>query len=436
MAEGDTRRWSLRNPGAEISNNNVPTAMLVQWAQRGIIKPGYTVSADGETWLPAETLPELEMEWYIIAPGHAPYGPVTKTAAEHFVQGGHFPGDSLITQDPGEQPISMELPLPIEPPKADAHLQELEDAKKRLFLLEKELRLKDKRIDELRQEMEASQPELNVEGLPSIQTLSAELDVERAELARAKATAQEAAEAAAERERALRQRIHTLEAALEVAQSAAQTTETPPNDALYAVLAREAELLRQSQDEEERFIAQLRELAHLRMVQLSERLLEIRRLAGDNPEQMIHNAMRRASLPTPTYTATATTQRREAERLAELERALKESRDRETELQRQLVAQEGRETQLRAQIGLAERRTRETLDLDTKLHETAKALAREQAAREEEHRENAHIQEQLLRRIEELERLTTQTPGAPYYPSEPVEEAPRPRASFGWLRKH
>ncbi len=434
MADGDTRRWALRNPGAEISNNNVPTAMLVQWAQRGIIKPGYTLSADGETWLPAETLPELEMVWYVIAPGHAPYGPITKSAAELFVKGGHFPEDALITQDPGEQPISMELPLPIEPPKMDAQAQELEETKKRLALLEKELRLKDKRIDELRQEMEASQSELNVEGLPDVRTLTEELTVERNELARAKATALEAAEAAAERERELRQRIHTLEAALEVAQRAQTEPSIAPSDAVYAVLAREAELLHQSQNEEERLIAQLRELAHMRLVQLSERLLEIRRLAGDNPEQMIHNAMRRASLPATSYIPA--TQSVPNQREVELEQALKASRERETELQRQLVVQEGRETQLRSQIGLAERRTRESLDLDEKLQETAKALAREQAAREEEHRENAHIQEQLLRRIEELERLTAAPGVPPYPPVEPIEELPRTRSTFGWLKKH
>ena len=126
MAEADTRRWSLRSPGAEISNHNIPTAMLVQWARQGIIKPGYTLSSDGETWVPAETLPELGMAWYILAPGHPPYGPVTHEAAERFVAEGHFPADALLSQDPGEQPASTELPLPIETPQ-DAHVQELEE---------------------------------------------------------------------------------------------------------------------------------------------------------------------------------------------------------------------------------------------------------------------------------------------------------------------
>ncbi len=437
MADGDTRRWSLRDPGAEISNNNIPTAMLVQWAARGIIKPGYAISADGETWLPAESLPELEMTWYIIAPGRAPYGPVTRGAAETFVREGHFPSDALISQDPGEEPISMELPLAEEEPVAHPLQAALEEAQQRITLLEKELRLKDKRIDELREHSLAQQDELNVEGIPDVATLTAELAETQEAYQRVRASAQEAAEAAAERERALRQRIHTLEGALEVAQHAPTESATPPNEALFAILSREAELLRQSQDEEERFIAQIRELAHMRLVQLSERLLEIRRLAGDDPEQMVNHAMRRASLPMTAYAPAPVPQRQESERrIKELEQLLTEARERETVLQRQLVAQEGRETQLRADIGRAERRSLESLDLDEKLRETAQALERERSAREEEHRENAHIQEQLLRRIEELERLTSSNPAPAPYPTEVLEEPSRTRATFGWLRKH
>ncbi len=438
MVEGDTRRWSLRNPSAEISNNNIPTAMLVQWASRGIIKPGYAISADGETWLPAESLPELEMIWYIIAPGRTTYGPVTRQAAEHFIQEGHFPADALISLDPGEEPLSMELPLAVEETAQDRFQQALEEAEHRIALLEKELRLKDKRIDELRLAAEApQQDELNVEGLPSIGTLTEELTALQSDYDRQRAHAQEAAEAAAERERALRQRIHTLEAALEVAQSAQPTSAEPPSEALFAVLSREAEILRQSQDEEERFMAQIRELAHMRLVQLSERLLEIRRIAGEDPEQMVANAMRRSAIPMSTYTHATPSQRQQSEsRISELEKALAEAREREVALQRQLVVQEGRETQLRADIGRAERRSLESLDLDEKLRETAQALERERSAREEEHRENAHIQEQLLRRIEELERLTAGTPPPmPNYPPEVLEDN-RGRSSFGWLRKH
>lgn len=433
MADGDTRRWSLRNPGAEISNNNIPTSMLLQWAERGIIKPGYTLSADGETWIPAEALPELGMSWYIIAAGRNPYGPITRAAAERFIADGHFPSDALITEDPGEEPISMELPLPIELPP-DTHLQELEETRKRLVLLEKELRLKDRRIDELRQEAEARQAELNVDGIPDLKTLTGELEGLKLEYNHLKISSEEAAEAAAARERELRQRIHSLETALETAQNAIPESTTPPDELLFHILSQEAELLRQSQNEEERFIDQLRELSRMRMVQLSERLLEIRRLAGDSPETMRTNAQRAMNLPAaPRF---APVRKEDASRVDLLEKELADARMRETNLQRQLVMQEGRETQLRAQITQAERQTLDSLKLDEKLRETVQALEREQIAREEEHRENAHIQAQLVRRIEELERLTTQGPVPfPPPPAAPLPPQEPERPSFGWLRK-
>lgn len=423
MTEGDTRRWSLRSPGAEISNNNIPTAMLVQWARQGIIRPGCALSGDGETWVPAETLPELGMTWYVLASGHPPYGPVTREAAEHLVSEGHFPPGATLSQNPGEEPISAELPLPMDASQ-NTHAQELEETRQRLVLLERELRLKDRRIDELRQEAEARQGELDMGGTNDLTTLSGELESLRLEHAHLKTAAQEAAEAAAARERALRQRLRTLETALEAAQSAPAEATAQPDEALCALLTREAEWLRQNQDEEERLLDQLRDLVRKRLTRHAERLLEIRRLTGEAA------ALARTAPPS----RTAQPPRRAQPPDAALEKALGEARERERELQRRLVAQEGREAQLRAQVGQAERRTLDALKLDETLRETAQALERERTAREEEHRENAHIQEQLLRRIEELERLTAQ-PDVP----KPREghALPTPgRTSFGWLRKH
>lgn len=434
MADLDTRRWSLRNPGAEISNNNIPTAMLVEWAERGIIKPGFSISSDGITWAPAETLPELRMTWYVIAAGRAPYGPVTQSAARHFIEEGHFPTDAIISQDPGEQPVSMELPLPIEVPTND-HLQELEEAQLKISLLEKELRLKDKRIDELRQEAELRQADFVTNNAPDPAALMEEIEAMRQEYARLRASTSEAAEAAAERERTLRQRIHTLEVALETAQQNTPKETQPLDDALYAVLQNEADILRKSQEEEEHFIEQLRDLARQRLVQLSERLLEIRRVAGDNPEQMISNAAR-GRMPLMMGTPSAATRHPQADRIAELEKSIAEARERESALQRQLVAQEGRETQLRAEIGQAQRQTLDSLKLEEKLRDTAQALERERTAREDEHRENAHIQEQLLRRIEELERLSAQTNLTAMRVEEPLIEPEAPKSSFGWLKRH
>ena len=414
MADNDVRRWSLRDPRAEISSNNIPTAMLVQWAQQGIVKPGCTLSADGETWVPAESLPELEMTWYVLSAGRPPYGPVTRAAAEHFIAEGHFPSDAVVSQSPGETPVSAELPLPLELSPAPVQ-QELEETRKRLVLLERELRLKDRRIDELRQEASARQSELDIEGVPDPAAMARELESLRLERVHLKATAQEAAEASAARERELRQRIHALETALEAAQTSAAPAFSP-DAGMQALLVKEADWLRQAQEEEQRLLDQLRELARKRMGRYGDRLAEVRRALGASEAA----PLRTAPLPPPP-----------ASRQADLEQALETARSREQELQRRLVAQEGLAVQLRAQVSQAERRALDTLSLSEQLRETAQALERERAAREGEHRENAHIQEQLLRRIEELERLTGQGDPSVMQPAAPGAE----RSSFGWLRK-
>jgi hypothetical protein len=283
----------------------------------------------------------------------------------------------------------MELPLPIEVPP-DNHLQELEEARQKLSLLEKELRLKDRRIDELRQEAELRQADFMANNAPDPAVLAADLEALQQEYDRLRAASSEAAEAAAERERSLRQRIHTLEVALETAQQATPQQDEPLSDALYAVLKREADVLRKSQEEEERFIEQLRELARQRLVQLSERLLDIRRIAGDNPEQMLSIASR-GLIPMLSNNSPASMARQPGnDRVTELEKQIAEARERESALQRQLITQEGQVTQLRAQIGQAQRQTLDSLKLEEKLRDTAQSLEKERAAR---HRRHRHFQD-------------------------------------------
>ena len=416
MAEADTRRWSLRDPSGALRNANVPTALLAQWAAQGAILPGFAISADGETWAPAETLPELGMEWYVRAPGRPPYGPVAKAAAERLLAEGRFPKGAALSREPGGEPATAELPLALEPPAAS---QELEETRQRLVLLERELRLKDRRIEELRREAEARQGELDLSGAPDVGALARELAAARLERDHAQAAAQEAAEAADRRERELRQRIGSLETALETARDARPA----PEGAFPELLAREAEALRRGQEEEERFLGQLRELSRARAAAFAERVAEIRRIVGEATAAAARGEAPAAPPPGPAA-------RREHEaRVAALERALEEARGRESDLQKRLVALEGRETQLRSQLGLAERQTLDSLRLDEKLRETARALDRERAAREEEHRENARVQEQLLRRIEELERALPVGAGPAADPD------PGARGSFGWLRR-
>lgn len=426
----DTRRWTLRDAAGTVRSANIPTDLLAQWASQGAVLPGFEISADGETWAPAETLPELRMTWYVAIPGKPSYGPLTKAAAERLLAEGHFPRGAHFAEGPAEEPACAELPLPPPPQPPEANRQELEETRQRLVLLERELRLKDRRIEELRREAEARQDELTGATIAeSPAALAAELQALRLERDHLREAAQEAAEAADARERALRQRIETLESAR------AATPRPEANDAdeaLFAVLTREAETLRAWQEEEDRLAEALRDLSRRRAAAFADRLAEIRRLTGETPADMLANALRGKPRDVPSVLV-----RRDGEaRVAALEKALREGRERETELQKRLVALEGRERELRSQLGQAERQTLDSLSLDEKLRETAQALERERAAREREHQDYERVQAQLIRRIEELERALP-IGAAPNESDGGDAAAPAPaaRGTFGWLRK-
>ena len=58
--------------------------------------PGCLVSADGETWTPAENIAELEMEWMVQLPGRAMYGPLNLNAIIDLVRDGALPSDVRV----------------------------------------------------------------------------------------------------------------------------------------------------------------------------------------------------------------------------------------------------------------------------------------------------------------------------------------------------
>lgn len=431
MSEPDPRRWSLRDPGADTSTNGIPTALLVQWAASGVIRPGFLISADGEHWVPAEALPELGMTWYILSPACPPYGPVTRSAAERFIAAGNFPREAVLSQDPGTAPVSVDLPLPQET-QPGVSQEAYDELRTQAAMLEKELRQRDRKIEELNEELATlRQDELNVEGRPDPESLAAEAERLRDELRRASDKAMAAADAAAKRESELRQRIETLETALAAKESApAEASAESPDAITFAILSREADCLRKGQDEEQLLLDRLREITRARMLHFSERLLEIRKLMGDSPEHMREMALRDGRI------ASLSLRNMPNERAHELEKSLSNALSRESELQKRLVALESREQDLRGQMEAAEQRTLDSARLGEKLRETAAAFDRERRARDADHQEFMHIQEQLLRRIEELERSagTFAADAADF--GEPPSAKPTGRGSaFGWLRQ-
>ena len=240
-----------------------------------------------------------------------------------------------------------------------------------------------------------------------------------------------AADAAAKRESELRQRIETLETTLAAKESApAEASAESPDAITFAILSKEADCLRKGQDEEQLLLDRLREITRARMLHFSERLLEIRKLMGDSPEHMREMALRDGRI------ASLSLRNMPNERAHELEKSLSNALSRESELQKRLVALESREQDLRGQMEAAEQRTLDSARLGEKLRETAAAFDRERRARDADHQEFMHIQEQLLRRIEELERSagTFAADAADF--GEPPSAKPTGRGSaFGWLRQ-
>ena len=92
--KSDSSQWFLRIAGGTVFGP-VSTKGLIVWAEQGRIVPGNEVSNDRESWISAETVPELEMNWYVNA-GAKTEGPFNRTAAESFLKSGKAPADAKL----------------------------------------------------------------------------------------------------------------------------------------------------------------------------------------------------------------------------------------------------------------------------------------------------------------------------------------------------
>ena len=90
----DDRKWYIRLTGGKVYGPT-STSALVTWAEQGRIVPGNEVSEDKLSWRPAESIPELDMKWLVVAQG-VQHGPYNRVAADKFLQSGKAPpGASL-----------------------------------------------------------------------------------------------------------------------------------------------------------------------------------------------------------------------------------------------------------------------------------------------------------------------------------------------------
>ncbi len=376
----DKRRWFLK-VSDETVYGSVTTRTLIFWAEQGGIHPGYAVSLDREHWVEAGRVPELAMQWCVVAPDGQIYGPLNRVAAERFLAEKRFPeGSSLRARDSlGEEDFRLpEFPADWVYPSDAAVIGH--DA----FLAGwQELRVRNVELEAAKAALEAQVAELGA----TAARLDEAFSVERNRAAELQHAFQEQLERATlldreheERRRAL-QREHPAPKAV-------------PTDmtALYTVLAQENRLLEEFAEQELKLIEDLRKLALARRQQYADRVQAIRRITGESPDEMTRRALRE-SRP-----AAASASRMDYQQLA------REAQERETELLRRIQALETREVHLRRQLDQAQAHAGSTTELQERLQEMEQRLEQELVGRQHDRRDADHIQTRLLSRIEDLER--------------------------------
>ena len=97
--ETDTRNWFLRIASGVVFGP-VPTKALRLWAEQGRVQPGNEISLDRKNWIPAPSLEELDIVWYLEDNQGNLTGPFNKRAAEKLISDGRVgEGTSIVHKD-------------------------------------------------------------------------------------------------------------------------------------------------------------------------------------------------------------------------------------------------------------------------------------------------------------------------------------------------
>ena len=97
--ESDSRNWFLRIASGVVFGP-VPTKALRIWAEQGRVQPGNEISLDRKNWIPAPSLEELDIVWYLEDNMGNLTGPFNKRAAEKLIADGRVgEGTSIVHKD-------------------------------------------------------------------------------------------------------------------------------------------------------------------------------------------------------------------------------------------------------------------------------------------------------------------------------------------------
>ena len=99
QGEVDSRNWFLRIASGVVFGP-VPTKALRIWAEQGRVQPGNEISLDRKNWIPAPSLEELDIVWYLEDNMGNLTGPFNKRAAEKLIADGRVgEGTSIVHKD-------------------------------------------------------------------------------------------------------------------------------------------------------------------------------------------------------------------------------------------------------------------------------------------------------------------------------------------------
>ena len=96
VSSSNGQKWHLRIDDGSVYGP-VPTADLVLWAEDGRIAPGCELSADKKTWIPAEDLTDLAMDWVVKLDDGSKIGPINIKAIRDLLQEGAVDDTTTVT---------------------------------------------------------------------------------------------------------------------------------------------------------------------------------------------------------------------------------------------------------------------------------------------------------------------------------------------------
>lgn len=235
----DQRQWFLRIATGTVFGP-VSTKGLVVWAEQGRVVPGNEVSTDRESWVSADTVPELEMTWHVEDGAGKVVGPFNRIAAESFLKSGKAPPGARLVESrqlaqsaqasraetphprPAAEPRSAPRPpaaaTPSDPASPDPQPDEPDPRDLRIRELEKDARARDRKLESLRQEIAKLQEAQTAAARPVLTLVPEDAPADSDEVAQERLD--EARRAAEDERRCLEREIELLRASSQELQQA------------------------------------------------------------------------------------------------------------------------------------------------------------------------------------------------------------------------